>query len=121
MGINTPIQHQFNCIINPISLAKIVQKTIDWKPGMASTETKQTVALGTEVVFKWSGFHNVYKLPDKDAFDACDLSKATKLVSYDQGPYTYKASSEGSFYFACGVGIHCAYRQKLALTVTGQH
>ena len=80
---------------------------------------KQTVPLNTKVVFKWKGYHNVYALPDKKAFDACDFSKATKLASHDQGPYTYKASSAGIVYFACEVGGHCSFNQKLALTVTG--
>merc|ERR1712037_892142 len=98
------------------STTSAAPKTIGWKIGMADAERKQTVALNAEVVFKWIGFHNVYQLPDKNAFDACDFSKATKLAS--QGPYTYKASSAGIVYFACEVGGHCSFRQKLALTVT---
>merc|ERR1712032_594677 len=92
---------------------------IDWKLGMTAAQMKQTVALNTEVVFKWSGFHNVYELPDKKAFDACDFSKAEELASHKQGPFTYKASSAGIVYFACKVGGHCSSKQKLALTVTG--
>jgi len=99
------------------STTSAAPKTIGWKLGMTDAERKQTVALGTEIVFKWIGFHNVYQLPDKNAFDACDFSKATKLAS--QGPYTYKASSAGIVYFACEVGGHCSFNQKLALTVTG--
>ena len=86
---------------------------------MTAAEMKQTVPLNTKAVFKWSGYHNVYELPDKNAFDACDFSKATKLASPDQSPYTYKASSAGIVYFACEVGGHCSFKQKLALTVTG--
>merc|ERR1712032_34310 len=92
---------------------------IDWKLGMTSAQMKQTVSLNTEVVFKWSGFHNVYELSDKKAFDACDFSKAKALASHNQGPFTYKASSAGIVYFACKVGGHCSSKQKLALTVTG--
>ena len=86
---------------------------------MTAAQMKQTVALNTEVVFKWSGFHNVYELSDKKAFDACDFSKAKALASHNQGPFTYKASSAGIVYFACKVGGHCSSKQKLALTVTG--
>merc|ERR1712032_1026153 len=92
---------------------------IDWKLGMTSAQMKQTVSLNTEVVFKWSGFHNVYELSDKKAFDACDFSKAKALASHNQGPFTYKASSAGIVYFACKVGGHCSSKQKRALTVTG--
>merc|ERR1719446_782069 len=86
---------------------------------MTDAEMKQTVALDTQVVFEWSGYHNVYQLPDKAAFDSCDFSKATKLASSNGSPYTYKASSAGTVYFACEVGGHCRFNQKLALTVTG--
>merc|ERR1712032_644320 len=92
---------------------------IDWKLGMTAAQMKQTVSLNTEVLFKWSGFHNVYELPDKKAFDACDFSKAKALASHNQSPFTYKASSAGIVYFACKVGGHCSSKQKLALTVTG--
>ena len=95
------------------------QTKIDWKLGMTAAQMKQTVPLNTEVVFKWSGYHNVYELPDKKAFDACDFSKAKELASHKQGPFTYKASSAGIVYFACKVGGHCSNKQKLALTVTG--
>merc|ERR1719362_2196242 len=95
------------------------QTKIDWKLGMTAAQMKQTVSLNTEVVFKWSGFHNVYELSDKKAFDACDFSKAKALASHNQSPFTYKASSAGIVYFACKVGGHCSSKQKLALTVTG--
>ena len=101
---------------------KLAPKTINWKGGMTDAEMDQTVSLNTDVVFKWSGYSNVYKLPDKDAFDACDYAKSTKLASYDENPYIYKASSAGIFYFASGAVNSCSLKkQKLALTVTGQH
>ena len=101
---------------------KLDRKIIDWKADMTDAETKQGVSLDGDVVFKWSGYSNVYQLPDKEAFDDCDFSKATKLASYDENPYTYKASSAGIFYFTCGAVNRCAlYNQKLALTVTGHH
>merc|ERR1711976_437108 len=94
-------------------------KTIDWRVGMTENEMKLGVALDTSLVFQWSGYHNVYQLPDKDAFDTCDFSQATKLASPGESPFTYEASSAGKFYFACEVGGHCRFNQKLALTVTG--
>ena len=97
---------------------KLDRKIIDWKVDMTDAETKQGVSLDGDVVFKWSGYSNVYQLPDKEAFDDCDFSKSTKLASYDESPYTYKASSAGIFYFTCGAVNRCALQnQKLALTV----
>ena len=91
---------------------------------MAEENTKQTVALNSDVVFQWSGKHDLWLFPDKAAFDACDFSKATQLADNTQtDPYTYKASKVGTFYFGCNVGggdmgmNHCKSPQKLALTV----
>ena len=94
---------------------------IDWKTGMSDKEQKQTVTVGTDVVFKWSNFHDVYQLPDKAAYDNCDFSKATKLAGTNVNTYTYKSTSEGIVYFSCSVysGAHCKANQKLTLTVTG--
>ena len=111
------VQLTRNVMSHPI----IAQTKIDWKLGMTVSEMKQTVPVNTDVIFKWSGWHNVWKFPDKAAFDACDFSKATELASGSQNPYTYKAPSTGIVYFGCQVGRggHCKANQKLALTVTG--
>ena len=86
---------------------------------MTATEQAQTVAVGTNVIFKWSDQHNVYVMPNKAAYDACDFSQATELASTSVNEFTYKASGAGTFYFGCQVAGHCAYaNQKLALTVT---
>ena len=91
---------------------------IDWKLGMKTNATTET---NTTVVFKWSGYHNVYMFPSKAAFDSCDFSDATELATNDKNPFTYKASAPGTYYFGCevGNGYHCKQPQKLALTVTG--
>ena len=91
---------------------------IDWKFNM---ETKATTKVGTDVVFKWSGYHNVYMFPSKAAFEKCDFSGAKELAGNDKNPFTYKASKPGTYYFGCEVGNggHCNTPQKLALTVTG--
>ena len=86
---------------------------------MSDAERAQTVALGTNVNFKWSGNHNVWLLPNKAAYDACDFSKGKELASTSVTEYTYKASAAGTFYFVCEVAGHCSHaQQKLALTVT---
>ena len=58
----------------------IAQKDIAWKLGITAAERKQTVAVNTDVTFKWSGTHNVWLLPNKAAYDACDFSKAKELA-----------------------------------------
>ena len=88
---------------------------------MSEAEQKATVKANTDVVFKWSSYHNVFQFPDKTAYDNCDFSKATELATNDQNPYTYKAKSPGNFYFGCAIGAggHCRTPQKLPLTITG--
>ena len=90
---------------------------------MSEKEQQVTVPVGTDVVFKWSFTHDVFKFPDKTAYDKCDFSKATKLAGTDGSPYTYKATSAGIVYFGCSIanGGHCKAAQKLALTVTGMY
>ena len=85
---------------------------------MSSADQAQTVAAGTNVIFKWSGTHNVWWLPKKAAYDACDFSQARELASDSVNEYTYKASAPGTFYFGCKISQHCTYNHKMALTVT---
>ena len=87
---------------------------------MTDTERAQTVAVGTQVVFKWTQTHNVWLMPNKAAYDACDFSQGKELApSSANGEYTYKASAAGTVYFACKVPGHCKFaQQKLVLTVT---
>merc|ERR1719506_340205 len=94
------------------------QKAITWRLGMTKADREQTVAAGTDVLFKWIGTHNVFLLPNKAAYDACNFDQATELASSSVNEYTYKASAAGTFYFACKMRGHCHFGdQKLALTV----
>merc|ERR1719362_2255085 len=92
-------------------------KNIGWKVNMQ--DNQEQVAVNTDVIFTWTGTHDVYLLPNKKAFEECDFSKAKELASTKVNKYTYKASAAGVFYFACKVTGHCKFtKQKLALTVT---
>ena len=77
--------------------------------------------MGTDVVFKWTSVHDVYKFPNKAAYYNCDFSQASKLAGTDLTTYTYKSTSAGIVYFSCSVysGAHCKNNQKLMLEVTG--
>ena len=82
-------------------------------------ETKATTKVGTDVVFKWSGYHNVYMFPSKAAFEKCDFSGAKDLSKKSKYSFTYWVTAPGTYYFGCEVDNHCKQSQKLALTVTG--
>ena len=105
-------------IRDTIPHAAKAQKDIDWKLGMTDSERAQTVTVGTDVVFKWKHQHNVWLMPNKAAYDACDFSEAKELASDSVQEYTYKASAPGTFYFGCKITGHCRYLHKMALTVT---
>lgn len=92
---------------------------IDWKLKMPQTEATTTV--NTDVIFKWSGFHNVYMFPNEADFNNCNFANAKEVAAADQNPFIFKASNLGTYYFGCAVGqgSHCNQPQKLKLTVTG--
>ena len=106
----------------------IAPKEIDWKLGMTKAEQAQTVAPGTNVIFKWSGTHNVWLMPNKVAYNECDFDQARELASTSVNEYTYKAPAAGTVYFTCKVEGplppnrwsrgHCKFgNMKLVLTV----
>ena len=85
---------------------------------MTKTEQTQTVVAGTDVIFKWSDTHDVWLLPNKAAYDACDFSEGKELAPTSVNKYTYETLAAGTFYFACKVTGHCRFAMKLALTVS---
>ena len=86
---------------------------------MTKVEQAQTVVAGTDVIFKWSGLHDVWLLPNKAAYDACDFSEGKELAPTSVNKYTYETLAAGTFYFSCKVTGHCSLgSMKLVLTVT---
>ena len=67
------------------------------------------MAPGTEIVFEWSGPHNVLAMPSKAAYDSCD-----KAAGIDLGPspVNYEVLSPGAaarfvdVFFICGIGAN---------------
>ena len=77
---------------------------------------------GDEVQFLWEGDHNVYRMKDKTAFDACDFVGSTPIgKAFDtSGVRQVISSGDGMIhYFACKVGSHCSVGQKLAIIIVG--
>ena len=95
-------------------------KTVHWKLGMS--EKEQSVHLKTDgkkpaaLIFKWKGYHNVFKFKDKTAFDNCDFSGAENLG--DESGVKFTTKKAGTYYFGCEVFGHCKYHQKLVVKVT---
>ena len=74
-----------------------------------------TVQSGDEIEFTWTGMHNVYKMKDKAAYDACSFDGST-LLGEKSGTKT-TISGGTKHYFSCSVGLHCQNGQKLEVTV----
>merc|ERR1719353_145132 len=68
------------------------------------------------VLFKWNGDHDVYMLPNMEAFEQCDFMAAKKLAN--KSPYIFSTSKAGTYYFSCTYNGHCENGQKLMLQVT---
>lgn len=88
---------------------------INWTAGFIDPSARSVeVTKGTTLNFRWQGYHNVYKLENRDSFDNCDFSNAVKLT--DESPYKYTVELETA-YFACSVDSHCSEGQKLEASV----
>ena len=103
-------------------------KTIKFDWATAAGQT-MTVSNWDEIEFTWSGYHNVFLMQDKAAFDACRWNGST-LVAAKSGE-SIRVSFAGAvadstmvhmgsaYYFACRVRSNCESGQKLAVAVRG--
>ena len=66
-----------------------------------------------ELVFSWTGNHNVYLMESEEKFNACNFTGAT-LVG-DDSPATYNVTQFPA-YFGCQIGSHCQNGMKLTVT-----
>ena len=114
-----------NCTDMPLlqlpAPATAASKTIQWTAGFALSSARvATVAAGVELSFEWSGNHNVYRLPNQQAFDSCDFSRANVASVGAVSPAKFWIPFNRRFplFFACRVGNHCMLGQKLTVTVT---
>merc|ERR1719427_914828 len=82
------------------------QKTLPWFLGMDPLEL--CVETGTEVVFNKTG-HNVVLMATQSDYDACTgFLGENPTVGNNIDPFIWQADTDGTFYFACGVGTHCS-------------
>lgn len=89
---------------------------INWVAGFRNAAKRtEAVKAGDVLTFTWPGGHNVWKFPNKAAFDKCDFSSASQISGGGRSPASFTVQS--TTYFACQVGSHCKYGQKLAAIV----
>merc|ERR1739840_30389 len=89
-------------------------KILEWT--ITGNAFEACVAPREALTFVWDGpFHNVEKV-NKAGYDNCDGFDNTEGV---EGPYVFSNRNEGTYYFVCGVGGHCAGgNQKAKVTVS---
>jgi len=103
----------------------LLKVEILWKMGMTTAEQKVTVYRDQNVTFSWSAAtHNVKKVANKAAFDACTTAGMTPVGT--ESPVTLGMGSDvvaagdcvydEPCYYICGIDGHCAMEQKIAIT-----
>ncbi|XP_072953713.1 cucumber peeling cupredoxin-like [Typha angustifolia] len=103
------------------STTHVVGGATNWTIPSATTfysdwSSSQTFAVGDTLVFNFpTGIHNVIPVP-KSGYDGCS-SKQQLGTTMANGPATVTISSPGIHYYICGIGSHCSFGQKLAITV----
>lgn len=68
------------------------------------------VPVGGSFTFEYSGFHNVVKVADQQAFDNCNANMQGELVGTSGGSgtsVTLAFDTPGTFYYICDIGGHC--------------
>ena len=75
---------------------------INWVAGFRNAAKRtEAVKAGDVLTFTWPGGHNVWKFPNKAAFDKCDFSSASQISGGGHSPASFTVQS--TTYFACQV------------------
>ena len=94
------------------------EEIIQWTAGFANSAARATtLAAGTQLKFDWQNTHNVHRMANLEAFQACDFTGATNLGSTSPVNFLIPTTQTETLYFACQVSGHCQAGQKLAVTV----
>ena len=73
-----------------------------------------TSTAGETLTFQWEDGHNVERV-SQEGYDTCSGFKSSEPVA---GPFDFKTSTPGTYYFVCGVGGHREFgNQKAIVTV----
>ena len=100
---------------------------VDWRVPVANDANANVwvaevvVPVGEKVVLEWTdymAFHNVFRMKDKAAYDACDFDGAVELAPSAATGSVAIDATETTTYYACeiGDGFHCENGQKLSVT-----
>jgi len=111
-----PVQARLNAASTSRDLA--TTKSLTWSTSVFSSSPKSYVK-GTKLVLNYSGFHDVWRFPNKAAWAACDFSGATQICGTTVTKCTITLNTVGNRFYGCNVGSHCSgSKMKLLVKVT---
>jgi len=91
---------------------------VAWTAGFSDPSARMLEGLegGEALKFEWTmGYHNVYQMASKEAYDACDFTDAIFLGDMSPVSFTFPVDSS-AIYFSCSISGHCSGGQKLAVS-----
>ncbi|GMI26637.1 hypothetical protein TeGR_g5416, partial [Tetraparma gracilis] len=93
---------------------------IAWTAGFSDASARLATALvGADVIFTWSGGHNVYSMAGAAEYESCSFAGGVDLGG--SSPVTWAVPDDAVagdvYYFGCEVGSHCGAGQKVAITI----
>ncbi|KAH8056776.1 hypothetical protein JL721_9894 [Aureococcus anophagefferens] len=115
-GTTPPSQAPTKTYVPPTAAPSAAPVVLDWVAQFSVSDKTTAVDAHRRLVFAWTGDHNVEQMASRDHWEACDFAGA-RLVSNASGAVAVGAAGSTSFY-ACSVGKHCTFGQKVAVDWT---
>ncbi|KAH8051320.1 hypothetical protein JL720_15191 [Aureococcus anophagefferens] len=115
-GTTPPSQAPTKTYVPPTAAPSAAPVVLDWVAQFSVSDKTTAVDAHRRLVFAWTGDHNVEQMASRDHWEACDFAGA-RLVSNVSGAVAAGAAGSTSFY-ACSVGKHCTFGQKVAVDWT---
>jgi len=90
----------------------------DWS---VKSYSSLAASVGQQVVFKYTAYHDVWKMASQAAWESCSFTGATQVGGQGAGggsgshPNQVSVAVTENSWFACSIGSHCANGQKLAV------
>ena len=96
------------------SLSAASTTTLDWVAQFSANPKTATMGADADLVFSWTGYHDVWEMASESAYEACDFGGGAYLGAAT-GVAVAARPGETAFY-SCSVGAHCIAGQKVAVT-----
>ncbi|CAI5519092.1 unnamed protein product [Closterium sp. Naga37s-1] len=92
-----------------------------WTYGVSRWKPTPAARAGDVLVFKWTGYHDVWLMSGAAAYNSCNFNGAKEKAKVASGKtyrFTVPTTARGStLYFGCQVYGHCGMNMKVAVAV----